>query len=116
MLTSSRKVSTNRAYSLTWKVFHGWCIERGLDPLTAKVGDILLFLQEGLNKGLSANTLRKQTAALSAVRGAKKGKFYLHILTSGFPEGSLFIKATSCSAFPHLELEYRAQGTLSDSP
>lgn len=45
-----------------------------LDPMGTSIKDILVFLQVGLEKGLSTSTLRRQVAAISAVQEICRGE------------------------------------------
>ncbi|XP_034278399.1 uncharacterized protein LOC117668538 [Pantherophis guttatus] len=67
IIQASRRPSTDRIYSATWKSFCAWCDRAGVPPLQASIVNILVFLREGLRKGLSPNTLRRQVAAISSV-------------------------------------------------
>ncbi|KAM9324764.1 putative RNA polymerase II subunit B1 CTD phosphatase RPAP2 [Gastrophryne carolinensis] len=62
-LLSSRKTVTRRIYLKVWKTFNSWKTENSRTSF--KMPIILDFLQEGVNKGLSVNTLKVQLAALS---------------------------------------------------
>lgn len=59
--------STDRIYLATWWAFCAWCDQNGILALQASIVNILGFLQEGLSKGLSPNTLRRQVAAISMI-------------------------------------------------
>lgn len=66
-IQASRRPSTNHMYNATWKSFCGWFDKAGADPMDVLIIQILEFLQSGLDKGLSPNTIRRQVAALSSV-------------------------------------------------
>ncbi|XP_060542104.1 endonuclease/exonuclease/phosphatase family domain-containing protein 1 isoform X6 [Pantherophis guttatus] len=66
-LLSSRRPSTERIYSATWRIFCNWCSQVDVIPLQPSIIHILMFLQKGLSQGLSHNTLHRQIAALSSV-------------------------------------------------
>lgn len=61
--------STKRVYVTTWRRFSSWALSRGVRTTKAKISLVLSFLQEGLSKGLSTNTLKCQAAAISSVLG-----------------------------------------------
>ncbi|XP_070592839.1 uncharacterized protein [Erythrolamprus reginae] len=63
----ARKPSTERIYSSTWKTFSSWCESQGLSPIRIPLSKVLKFLKHGLDKGLSPNTIKRQTAALSSI-------------------------------------------------
>ncbi|XP_058020623.1 uncharacterized protein LOC131188944 [Ahaetulla prasina] len=66
-MLASRRPSTERIYSASWQAFCSWCQRAGVSPLRVSILHILEFLQEGLDKGLAPNTLRRQVAAISTV-------------------------------------------------
>ncbi|XP_034257295.1 uncharacterized protein LOC117654630 [Pantherophis guttatus] len=66
-IQASRRPSTDRVFDATWRVFCTWCSRMGTDPSSVSVAHILDFLQDGLDKGLTPNTIRRQVAALSSV-------------------------------------------------
>lgn len=110
-LLASRKNSTTRVYNTTWQVFHSWCRQKGWEPLSVPISGILSFLQEGLSKGLSTSTLRRQVAAISAVRGARKGKsLSQHPHVKRFLKGAALINPPQVHRFPtwNLNLVLRA--------
>ncbi|XP_053150848.1 solute carrier family 22 member 2-like isoform X2 [Hemicordylus capensis] len=57
MLTS-RRPSTDSIYQYTWRSFLRWSALHGVPKGTATMKHLLQFLQDGLNQGLSANTLK----------------------------------------------------------
>ncbi|XP_013922478.1 PREDICTED: uncharacterized protein LOC106549373 [Thamnophis sirtalis] len=59
-----RRHSTDRIYNPTWRVFCEWCSNR-IMPVSALVPQVLEFPQDGLEKGLSPNTLRRQKSPKS---------------------------------------------------
>uniref|UniRef100_A0A803JRA6 Core-binding (CB) domain-containing protein n=1 Tax=Xenopus tropicalis TaxID=8364 RepID=A0A803JRA6_XENTR len=83
-LLQSRKPSTNRAYSRVVKTFQKWCFVQKVNADKPSVNEILEFLQQGLDKGLSLNTLKVQISAISA---------YLSSQLSADPLIQRFLKA-----------------------
>ncbi|XP_030050790.1 vomeronasal type-2 receptor 26-like [Microcaecilia unicolor] len=65
----SRKRSTSLASVRVWRTFENWCQEQGYVPLRASVVEVLDFLQDGLERGLSLSSLKVQVSALSCFRG-----------------------------------------------
>lgn len=63
-LFASKKASTSRIYSNTWKKFRSWCLSKGFSPVKFKSKHLLEFLQDSLNRGLSTSTLKRQVMAL----------------------------------------------------
>lgn len=66
-LLLSRKPSTQKIYLKVWKKFQVWCGESRFSLEQPNISLILDFLQDGLDLGLSPNTLRVQVSALSAL-------------------------------------------------
>uniref|UniRef100_A0A803K8H9 Uncharacterized protein n=1 Tax=Xenopus tropicalis TaxID=8364 RepID=A0A803K8H9_XENTR len=64
---SARGNNTMSKYHKVWRGFCSWASESLINPLSPSVVDILEFLQEGLQKGLSLSTLKGQVSALSAI-------------------------------------------------
>lgn len=69
-LLASHKPSTRADYKSAWRVFRGWCRKRGVCSTSPSIGDVLNFLQDGLDKGLFTSTLKRQVAALQSTSGA----------------------------------------------
>ncbi|XP_039174428.1 uncharacterized protein LOC120296645 [Crotalus tigris] len=67
MIQASRRPSTNRIYDATWRNFCLWCTGHQLQPLSVTIPNILDYLLEGIDKGLTPNIIRRQVAALSTV-------------------------------------------------
>ncbi|KAI2645832.1 ORF V: Enzymatic polyprotein [Labeo rohita] len=65
-LLQARAPSTRRLYDLRWRIFVNWCSSHGKDPRSCGIKSVLSFLQEGLDRHLSASTLKVHVAAISA--------------------------------------------------
>ncbi|ROI27820.1 hypothetical protein DPX16_23142 [Anabarilius grahami] len=65
-LEEARTPSTRAAYSFRWGMFQSWCEGHNINPSTSTARDILQFLQEQLDAGKSASTLRGIVAAIKA--------------------------------------------------
>lgn len=63
----SRCPSTSCIYDATWKSFGSWCTKKSLVATSTSVPQIFEFLQDGLDAGLSINTLRRKIAALATI-------------------------------------------------
>lgn len=66
-IQAARRQSTCRMYDATWRSFCSWCTKHHADPTSSSVPEVLGFLQDGLDKHLSPNTLHRQVAALNTV-------------------------------------------------
>ncbi|KAI2654804.1 Transposon Ty3-G Gag-Pol polyprotein [Labeo rohita] len=89
-LLQARAPSTRRLYDLKWRIFVNWCSSHGKDPRSCGIKSVLSFLQEGLDRHLSASTLKVHVAAISAnhdlVGGRSVGKHDLIIRFQRSPE------------------------------
>ncbi len=76
-ITQARAPSTRRLYDLKWHVFVNWCSQR------CGIGSVLSFLQGGLDRHLSASTLKVYVATIAVnhdtVGGRSVGKYDLVI-------------------------------------
>ncbi|KAL0148133.1 hypothetical protein M9458_056535, partial [Cirrhinus mrigala] len=82
-LLQARAPSSRRLYDLKWRIFMNWCSSQGKDPRRCGIESVLSFLQGGLDRHLSASTLKVHVAAISAnhdlVEGTSVGKHNLVI-------------------------------------
>ena len=74
ILLSASRPSTRKTYQSAWS---GWCFKRKLDPLSAPLTDILLFLTEYFNSG----------AAYCSVNVARSAISTSHTKLNGLPVG-----------------------------
>ncbi|KAL0161431.1 hypothetical protein M9458_045156, partial [Cirrhinus mrigala] len=65
-LLQARAPSTRWLYDLKWRIFVNWCSSQGKDPRRCGIETVLSFLQGGLDRHLSASTLKVRVAAVSA--------------------------------------------------
>lgn len=65
-IQSARASSTRGLYAYKWQAFEQWCQARNVLPFQCSMGDVLTFLQELLDKGLSFSTIKVYLAAISA--------------------------------------------------
>lgn len=74
-----RKGSTNRVYNNTGQGFQSWSLKNRIDHSPSpKVRELISFFQEGLDKGHRTSALKRQVAAILAIRKARKGKSLAH--------------------------------------
>ncbi|KAL0149751.1 hypothetical protein M9458_054941 [Cirrhinus mrigala] len=87
----ARAPSTRRLYNLKWRTFVNWCSSQGKDPRRCGIESVLSFLQGGLDRHLSASTLKIHVAVISTnhdlVEGRSAGKHDLVIRFSEVPGG-----------------------------
>ncbi|KAL3966727.1 ryanodine receptor 1 [Sarotherodon galilaeus] len=65
-IQSARASSTRGLYAYKWRAFEQWCQDRHTLPFQCSIVDVLTFLQELLDKGLSFSTIKVYLAAISA--------------------------------------------------
>ncbi len=63
-IQSTRAASTQGLYTLKWRMFEAWYTERSALPFQSSVVDILTFLQELLERGLSYSTIKVDLPAI----------------------------------------------------
>ncbi|XP_073320639.1 uncharacterized protein [Pagrus major] len=64
-IQSARASSTRGLYAYKWRAFEQWCQDRNVLPFQCSIVDVLTFLQELLDKGLSFSTIKVYLAAIS---------------------------------------------------
>ncbi|KAI2666668.1 enzymatic polyprotein [Labeo rohita] len=114
-LLQARAPSTRRLYGLKWRIFVNWCSSRGRDPRRCGIESVLSFLQEGLDRHLSASTLKVHVAAISAnhdlVGGRSVGKRDLIIR---FLRGARRLNPPQPHLIPSWDLAVVLQGLQQD--
>ncbi|XP_067219242.1 NACHT, LRR and PYD domains-containing protein 1 homolog [Chanodichthys erythropterus] len=73
-ISQARALSTRRLYAQKWSVFVVWCSTRNVDPVENDVSQILSFLQEWLDSGLTPSTLKVYVAAIGAFYAPTAGQ------------------------------------------
>ncbi|KAL0201442.1 hypothetical protein M9458_004629, partial [Cirrhinus mrigala] len=114
-LLQARAPSTRRLYDLKWRIFVNWCSSHGKDPRSCGIKSVLSFLQEGLDRHLSASTLKVHVAAISAnhdlVGGRSVGK---HDLIIRFLRGARRLNPPRSHLIPSWDLAVVLQGLQQD--
>ncbi|KAL0146695.1 hypothetical protein M9458_058035 [Cirrhinus mrigala] len=114
-LLQARAPSTRRLYDLRWRIFVNWCSSHGKDPRSCGIKSVLSFLQEGLDRHLSASTLKVHVAAISAnhdlVGGRSVGK---HDLITRFLRGARRLNPPRPHLIPSWDLAVVLQGLQQD--
>ncbi|KAL0199156.1 hypothetical protein M9458_007696, partial [Cirrhinus mrigala] len=114
-LLQARTPSTRRLYDLKWRIFVNWCSSKGKDPQRCGIESVLSFLQEGLDRHLSASTLKVHVAAISAnhdlVGGRSVGK---HDLITRFLRGARRLNPPRPNLIPSWDLAVVLQGLQQD--
>lgn len=88
-IAEARAPSTRRLYTLKWKVFANWCVDKKEDPRSCDVSIILTFLQERLDAGSSPSTVKVYVAAIAVFRDLLDGhSVWRHPLITSFLWGA----------------------------
>ncbi|XP_026535084.1 uncharacterized protein LOC113419749 [Notechis scutatus] len=104
-ILAARRPSTTRIYNATWNIFCKWCHKSSINPLSPSIAQILAFLQDGLDRGLSPNTLRRQVAALSTVvSGSSSGSLSHHPRIRAFLRGASNLHPPVIHRYPTWDL------------
>lgn len=90
-----------RIYNNTWSAFCKWCCTAQVNPKGPSLPHILEFFWDGLEKGLSHNTLRRQVEALSTilVLDGREGLGH-HPVIKRFLKGAANLKPPMVHRFP----------------
>ncbi|KAI2650876.1 F-box/WD repeat-containing protein 10 [Labeo rohita] len=78
----ARAPSTWWLYSLKWHILVNWCSSQGKDPGRCGTESELSFLHGGLDRHLSASTLKVQLAAISANHDLVEGRLWRNTIWS----------------------------------
>ena len=86
-MLQSRSTGTKNVYQSHWRSFGGWCGQRDIDPFTATVKDVLMFLQHLFDSGLAPSTLYVYCNSIGTLRGKIDGYSVV-----SHPEISMWLK------------------------
>ena len=73
ILLSASSQSTRETYQSAWRRWSGWCVNKKIDPLSAPLTDILLFLTECFNSGAAYRSVNVACSALSTSQATLNG-------------------------------------------
>ncbi|XP_039218894.1 uncharacterized protein LOC120316851 [Crotalus tigris] len=114
MIQQSRCPSTNRIYDATWRSFCTCCSGHKVELSAISVPIVLEFLMDGLDKGLSPNTIRRQVAALATVITCDNAvPLALHSMVRSFLKGATNIKPPKVHRYPSWDLHQVLQALVS---
>lgn len=65
-IQSAKAGSTQGMYTLNWHILETWCEVRSVSLFQSSVANIMIFLQELVEKGLSFSTMKVYLSAVSA--------------------------------------------------
>ena len=106
-IQGARAQSTNNLYDSRWKVFHRWCLEQSprLDSFQAPIGEVLRFLQDRVDAGLTYSTINVWLQSISACHMGYDGKrVSKHPYVKPFMRGVKRLRATPRPLFPSWDL------------
>ncbi|KAL0180328.1 hypothetical protein M9458_025770, partial [Cirrhinus mrigala] len=114
-LLQARAPSTRQIYDLKWHIFVNWCSSQEKDPRRCGIEFVLSFLQGGLDRHLSASTLKVHVAAISTnhdlVEGRSVGK---HDLIIRFLRGARRLNPPRPNLIPSWDLAVVLQALQQD--
>ena len=73
ILLSASRQSTRKTYQSAWRRWSGWCVKRKIDPLSAPLTDILLYLTEYFNSGAAYRSVNVARSAISTSHAKLNG-------------------------------------------
>ena len=73
ILLSASRQSTRKTYQSAWRRWSGWCLKRKIDPLSAPLTDILLYLTEYFNSGAAYRSVNVARSAISTSHAKLNG-------------------------------------------
>lgn len=115
-IAEARAPSTRRLYTLKWKVFANWCVDKKEDPRSCDVSIILTFLQERLDAGSSPSTVKVYVAAIAVFRDLLDGHSVgRHPLITSFLRGARRLNPPRLRQMPVWDLSL-VLSALSDPP
>uniref|UniRef100_H3A947 Uncharacterized protein n=1 Tax=Latimeria chalumnae TaxID=7897 RepID=H3A947_LATCH len=71
-MLESLRLPTSKAYYRIWNIFTKGCSNKQLSPKRTKVSEILEFVQDGSEKGLSISSLKMGVAPIGAQSHVKR--------------------------------------------
>ena len=73
LMSAAWRKGTEKSYSSAWKRWSSWCSQRGCNPISPSIGQILQFLTEEFQNGKEYSTINSYRSALSATLPAMDG-------------------------------------------
>ena len=67
LILSSWRGKTSRAYDSHFQKWLGWCSQRGCDPISGPISDVINFLADLHSQGYQTNSLNAYRSAISSV-------------------------------------------------
>jgi len=73
ILLSASRQSTRKIYQSAWRRWSSWCYKRKIDPFSAPLTDILLYLTEYFNSGAAYRSVNVARSAISTSHAKLNG-------------------------------------------
>ncbi|XP_039192289.1 uncharacterized protein LOC120305049 [Crotalus tigris] len=113
VIQQSRHPSMNRVYDATWRSFCTWCAGHRVELSGVSVPVVLEFLMDGLDKGLSPNTIHRQVAALTTVLTCDNATpLTHHPLVRSFLKGATNARPPTVHRYPSWDLHQVLQALI----
>ncbi|XP_047229391.1 uncharacterized protein LOC124872980, partial [Girardinichthys multiradiatus] len=104
-IQNARASSTRGLYAYKWRAFVQWCEDKHIVPFQCSMVEVLTFLQDLLDKGLSFSTIKVYLAAISACHIGFKGVTPgAHPLAVRFLKGVRRLRPVIKPSFPSWDL------------
>lgn len=106
-IQGARALSTQTLYDSRWKAFHKWCLAQSprLDSFQAPISEVLRFLQDRVDAGLTFSTIKVWLHSISACHMGYDGKRVSeHPWVPPFLKGVKRLRARSKGLFPAWDL------------
>ncbi|XP_015670378.1 uncharacterized protein LOC107286514 [Protobothrops mucrosquamatus] len=113
MIQQSKCPSTNRIYDATWRNFCLWCSGHQVQLSAITIPIVLEYLMDGLEKGLSLNTIRRQVLVLSTVLCDNSAPLAHHPTVCSFIKGATNAKPPAVHRYPSWDLSRVLQALTS---
>ena len=66
ILQSATRASTHKTYQSAWGLWHSWCAKRKVNPISATLNDVLLFLTDRFNNRAAYRSVNVARSAISS--------------------------------------------------
>ena len=112
-IQGARALSTRTLYDSRWKAFHKWCLAQSprLDSFQAPIGEVLRFLQDRVDAGLTFSTVKVWLASITACHIGYDGvRVSEHPWVPPFMKGVKRLRARSKGLFPSWDLPVVLEG------
>ncbi len=74
LLSSATRQSTNKTYDCAWAKWNSWCNRGKINPISASIRDILIFLGDQFDNDLQYRTVNVLRSAISSIHPWIDGK------------------------------------------